>query len=126
MNLDFLKRPPRYPGKVYLFLTVSNYTTGSDQRLLLERERYKVVGYAIMNKRFLRVAQTLILAFMVTGFQVWAVAPDASIDVASLGPQVGELVPDFRLSDQNDRFHTRDSILGSKGAILLFYRSADW
>lgn len=79
-----------------------------------------------MTGRFLKVAQTLILAFMVAGFPVWAVTPEASIDVTSLGPQIGELVPDFSLPDQNDRFHTRDSILGPKGAILMFYRSADW
>ena len=48
------------------------------------------------------------------------------VDVASLGPQVGELVPDFSLADQNGRVRTRDSILGPNGAILLFHRSADW
>ena len=48
------------------------------------------------------------------------------VDVASLGPQVGEIVPDFSLPDQNGRVWTRDSILGPNGAILLFHRSADW
>ena len=48
------------------------------------------------------------------------------VDVASLGPQIGEIVPDFSLPDQNGRIRTRDSILGPNGAILLFHRSADW
>ncbi len=48
------------------------------------------------------------------------------IDVASLGPQVGEQVPAFSLPDQNGRVRTLDSILGPNGAILLFQRSADW
>ena len=48
------------------------------------------------------------------------------IDVASLGPQVGERVPAFSLPDQNGRVRTLDYILGPKGAILLFHRSADW
>ena len=48
------------------------------------------------------------------------------IEVASLGPQVGERVPDFRLPDQTGRVWTRDSILGPNGAILLFHRSANW
>ncbi len=48
------------------------------------------------------------------------------VDVSKLGPQVGELVPDFSLPDQNGRVWTRDSILGPNGAILLFHRSADW
>ena len=77
-------------------------------------------------KRFIKVAQIFIVTLMVTGLPVWATTPEEPIDVASLGPQIGELVPDFSLPDQNGRLHTRDSILGSKGAILLFNRSADW
>ena len=48
------------------------------------------------------------------------------VEVAKLGPQIGEMVPDFSLPDQNGRIRTRDSILGPNGAILLFHRSADW
>ena len=48
------------------------------------------------------------------------------VEVAKLGPQIGETVPDFSLPDQNGRVQTRDSILGPNGAILLFHRSADW
>ncbi len=48
------------------------------------------------------------------------------IDIASLGPQVGELVPAFSLPDQNGQIQTLESILGPNGAILLFHRSADW
>lgn len=48
------------------------------------------------------------------------------IDIASLGPQVGEQVPTFSLPDQNGRIVTLDSVLGPNGAILLFHRSADW
>src|SRR5262249_58220749 len=48
------------------------------------------------------------------------------IDVSKLGPKVGQVVPDFRLSDQNGKVWTRASIMGPKGALLLFYRSADW
>jgi len=48
------------------------------------------------------------------------------IDVSKLGPQVGEQVPDFSLKDQNGKVWTRQSIMGPKGAMLVFYRSADW
>jgi len=48
------------------------------------------------------------------------------IDVSKMGPQVGQVVPGFRLSDQNGKVWTRASIMGPKGALLLFYRSADW
>ena len=42
------------------------------------------------------------------------------------GPEVGRTVPDFRLQDQNNAAQTLHSILGPKGALLVFYRSADW
>ena len=48
------------------------------------------------------------------------------IDVSALGPQVGELIPEFTLPDQNGELWTRDSILGPNGAMLVFVRSADW
>jgi AhpC/TSA family len=44
----------------------------------------------------------------------------------STGPSVGQKVPDFRLEDQNGSPRTLRSILGPKGALLVFYRSADW
>lgn len=50
----------------------------------------------------------------------------AKIDVSKLGPQVGERVPDFSLKDQKGQLQTLQSIMGSKGAMLVFYRSADW
>ena len=48
------------------------------------------------------------------------------IDVSKLGPQVGQPVPDFSLKDQNGKTWTRQSILGPRGAMLVFFRSADW
>ncbi len=50
----------------------------------------------------------------------------AKIDVTKLGPQVGERVPDFSLKDQNGKTWTLQSIMGPKGTMLVFYRSADW
>lgn len=48
------------------------------------------------------------------------------IDVSRLGPQVGERVPDFSLRDQTGRVRDLESIMGPRGAMLVFYRSADW
>ena len=48
------------------------------------------------------------------------------IDVSKLGPQVGQLVPDFSLKDQAGKTWARQSIMGSRGAMLVFVRSADW
>ncbi len=52
--------------------------------------------------------------------------PAAAIDVSRLGPQVGQVVPDFRLKDGNGKEWTRDSIMGPRGAMLVFSRSMDW
>lgn len=48
------------------------------------------------------------------------------IDVARLGPQVGELVPDFTLRDQRGTTRTLQSLMGARGVMLVFIRSADW
>jgi hypothetical protein len=48
------------------------------------------------------------------------------IDVSKLGPQVGERVPDFNLADQHGTQRTLRSIMGRRGAMLVFIRSADW
>jgi hypothetical protein len=42
------------------------------------------------------------------------------------GPAIGSAAPPFELLDQNGRSHTLKSLLGPKGAIVVFYRSADW
>jgi cytochrome oxidase Cu insertion factor (SCO1/SenC/PrrC family) len=48
------------------------------------------------------------------------------VDLSKLGAQVGEQVPDFSLTDQNGKTWTRQSIMGRNGAMLVFFRSADW
>ena len=48
------------------------------------------------------------------------------IDISKLGPQVGEPAPDFTLKDQEGRTRDMNSIMGPKGAMLVFIRSADW
>ncbi|MCY4076915.1 MAG: hypothetical protein OXH04_15960 [Acidobacteria bacterium] len=57
-------------------------------------------------------------------------APDAQerepVDVSSLGPQVGERIPDFALPDQHGKVQTLESIMGERGAMIVFHRSANW
>jgi hypothetical protein len=47
-------------------------------------------------------------------------------DCDRIGPKVGERVPEFQLLDQGGKTQTLDSIMGPKGALLVFVRSADW
>lgn len=42
------------------------------------------------------------------------------------GPAVGAKVPGFSLNDQNEQVRTLESLMGPKGLMLVFYRSADW
>jgi hypothetical protein len=42
------------------------------------------------------------------------------------GPAVGSKVPDFALEDQNGRRLTLHDLMGPKGMLLVFTRSADW
>ena len=72
-----------------------------------------------------------VLTYFVCLISVSVIAADEErsrleVDIASLGPQVGEMVPAFRLRDQNGEIQTLESVLGPDGAILLFHRSADW
>jgi cytochrome oxidase Cu insertion factor (SCO1/SenC/PrrC family) len=47
-------------------------------------------------------------------------------DIQQLGPKVGERVPDFTLTDTQGRSRTLASLLGPRGLMLVFFRSADW
>ncbi len=35
-------------------------------------------------------------------------------------------MPSFELPDQDGKSHTLQSLMGPKGVVLVFYRSADW
>ena len=51
----------------------------------------------------------------------------ASIKMFSeVGLRAGQKAPDFSARDQFGKTQTLDSLRGSKGIVLLFYRSADW
>lgn len=47
-------------------------------------------------------------------------------EVETIGPKVGDTVPDFALRDQRGQLRSLDSVMGPKGAMLVFFRSADW
>ena len=42
------------------------------------------------------------------------------------GPATGSKMPDFEASDQDGKSRTLHSLLGPKGAMIVFFRSADW
>jgi hypothetical protein len=67
----------------------------------------------------------LVAAVVLSG-AIIAAQPRTAIDVSRLGPQVGEQVPDFTLRDQRGASRSLQSVMGERGAMLVFIRSADW
>jgi hypothetical protein len=57
-------------------------------------------------------------------FLAWAVALAAQ--TPKTGPEPGVKIPAFSLPDQNGQVQTLQSVMGPKGVLLVFYRSADW
>jgi hypothetical protein len=49
-----------------------------------------------------------------------------SLSAREYGPPVGSKMPGFDLRDQSGKAHTLASLLGPKGAVIVFFRSADW
>lgn len=49
-----------------------------------------------------------------------------TVDVTTLGPQVGQKAIAFQLPDQQGRPQTLASVAGPKGTMLVFFRSSDW
>ena len=88
------------------------------------------------EERFWRGVDAIVagLALSVAGAAMHVVAQSppsqpaavAAPDTTKLGPQVGQKVPDFSLTDQSGRTRTLSSLMGPKGLVLVFSRSADW
>jgi hypothetical protein len=50
----------------------------------------------------------------------------ASIELMSIGLAVGQKAPAFSIRDQFGRVQTLETLKGTNGTVLLFFRSADW
>lgn len=71
--------------------------------------------------------QTALAALLLGSAGVAAAqAPAPLPDVQALGPRVGESVPAIALMDQRGVVRTLPSLMGPKGLMLVFSRSADW
>lgn len=90
-------------------------------------------GLSTMVQQIARVRNLIVLAAAVlatTGITQaggrQSGSPPATIDLDRLGPQIGARLPDFMLRDQRGEAHRLKSLLGPKGAMIVFFRSADW
>ncbi|HEX8879943.1 MAG TPA: hypothetical protein VF749_07935 [Candidatus Acidoferrum sp.] len=46
--------------------------------------------------------------------------------LSSVGLEVGQRAPTFALSDQFGQKQSNETLKGSNGTVVLFFRSADW
>jgi hypothetical protein len=44
----------------------------------------------------------------------------------SIGLEIGQRAPAFALTDRFGHEQSNESVKGSKGTVILFFRSADW
>ncbi len=80
-----------------------------------------------LNRPWLRLATCLFLLTPGAGLTARRQSnPTPQVDVESVGPKVGERLPAFSLHDQQGRLQSLESLLGAKGAVIVFFRSADW
>jgi hypothetical protein len=68
--------------------------------------------------------RVLVLVATLMSTDLFAQAPP--IDTTTIGPQVGATVPPIAGVDQFGNPQTLSSIYGPKGAMLVFFRSAEW
>ena len=82
-----------------------------------------------LNRKSTVVAGTMVFALLSLSARATLQQPSPQAplpDIQKLGPQVGGRVPDFTLLDQKGRSRTLTSLMGPKGLMLVFFRSADW
>ena len=84
---------------------------------------------------FWLVLMMLIWLFLLACVAIWGFATregglvhwlSIPIAIASIGLAVGQKAPAFSLRDQSGGLQTLDTLRGTKGTVLLFFRSADW
>lgn len=68
------------------------------------------------------ILSTLVLAMA----QSPASTSSPGVNLATLGPAVGQPIPRFEVADQDGRQRDFASLMGPNGLMLVFFRSADW
>ncbi len=75
-------------------------------------------------------AVVVLALYLILAPLLWGqTGPDGSAAADSeipTGPAVGEMIPSFQAPDQYEKMQDLSSIRGPKGAMIVFFRSADW
>ncbi|MGE0041153.1 MAG: hypothetical protein AB7H88_09840 [Vicinamibacterales bacterium] len=72
------------------------------------------------------LVRTALVACLLAAAVVHPGAQAPAPDIDSLGPQVGEAMLPFSGTDQFGNAQSLESVLGPNGAMVVFFRSADW
>jgi cytochrome oxidase Cu insertion factor (SCO1/SenC/PrrC family) len=74
-----------------------------------------------------RLASALVAAYLLAVSATVPVAAQApAVNLESRGPQAGAQAPPFSGVDQQGRTQTLETVMKADGAMIVFYRSADW
>jgi hypothetical protein len=101
---------------------------GAARRVLCDTGR----EHHAMSRRFSAVLGVFVLGLLVVATGVGQARVQQSdnraapVDVERLGPKVHDALPAFSLPDQHGQVRSLTSLLGSNGAVIVFFRSADW
>jgi cytochrome oxidase Cu insertion factor (SCO1/SenC/PrrC family) len=75
----------------------------------------------------MRIAVGMLFFVGVLGLASGQENPSGNRAVASVvGLEIGQKAPAFALPDQFGHEQSNETLKGSKGTVLLFFRSADW
>ena len=76
------------------------------------------------SERIMRTGSALAAVVLCGAAALAAQAP--AVDTSRIGPMVGAAVPPVAGIDQFGKPQSLSSVYGPKGAMLVFFRSADW
>jgi len=86
----------------------------------------QISDFKIVESRlYFRVGFLFIFLAISGRFWKSAVAAPLPLQI-STGPDLGQPIPPFYAVDQDGRRQTFETIRGPRGALIVFYRSADW
>ena len=75
----------------------------------------------------MKIAIAVLFSIGALGLTSGQEKPPARDGVAlSIGLEVGQTVPAFAITDQFGHPQSNETLKGSKGTVILFFRSADW
>src|SRR5262245_29309867 len=74
------------------------------------------------DRRGARAVRNLTASLIALSAVVSAAGQSTPIDPQTVGPPIGSKVPSFTLQDQTGQSRTLESLMGPKGAILVFFR----